>query len=238
MNDAKSRRTQSPKERYRRILSYGQNTDRTIFFADAVMAIALTVLVLEIRIPQVSANHLSDLPQALVEKDLNGVIAYVVAFVLIGVNWLTHHRKFTVIERYDPGLQILNLGYLFFIALLPLPVSIVAEYGLVPISVELYALFIAAPFLFQLLIWVHAWRAKLFNPVVDLGMYRTIRRSHYSVIIVFSLSIFVSVLFGPITAMVSWFGVLPAGIIVGRWRSRAERVAETSRTTAANGSRR
>ena len=197
MNDAKSRRTQSPKERYRRILSYGQNTGRTIFFADAVMAIALAVLILAICIPQVSADHLSDLPQALTEKDLNGVIAYVIAFVLIGVNWKTHHRKFTVIERYDPWLQILDLCYLFFIALLPVPVSIVAEYGLVPICLEPYALFI-----------------------------------------VFSLSIIISVLFGPIIAMISWFTVLPASIIVGRWRSRAERVDETSRTTAAHGSRR
>lgn len=236
MNDAKSRRSQSPEKRYRRILGYGQNTDRTMFFADAVMAIALTVLVLEIRIPQVPANHLSDLPQALLESDRNGVIAYVIAFVLIGVNWLMHHRKFTVIDRYDPWLQILNLCYLFFIALLPLPVSIVAEYGLVPISVELYALFIAAPSLFQLLIWVHAWRAKLFNPVVDLGMYRTIRRSHYSVILVFSLSIIVSILFGPIVAMISWFAVFPASIIVGRWRSRAERAGETLRTDALHGS--
>lgn len=87
--------SERPKDRYRRILETGPNTERTIFFSDAVMAIAMTLLVLEIKIPEVSGSHLG----AALLSDVPSLYAYVLAFVLIGVNWLSHHRKFTVIVR-------------------------------------------------------------------------------------------------------------------------------------------
>jgi len=117
MNEPEHRETERPSARYRRILSTGRNTERTIFFSDAVMAIAMTLLVLQIAIPQVAPKHLL----SALAGESDALFAYVVAFVLIATNWLSHHRKFVVIARYDAGLQVINLGFLFFIAVLPLP---------------------------------------------------------------------------------------------------------------------
>jgi uncharacterized membrane protein len=93
-------------------------------FSDGVLAIAITLLVIEIRPPEL---HGETLARALWEQ-WPSYVAYVVSFLTIGVIWLNHHRVFTQVVRVDGPLLVLNLNLLLWTALIPFPTAVVADY--------------------------------------------------------------------------------------------------------------
>lgn len=107
----------------------GLGLERLIFFSDAVFAIVITLLALDIRLPAV-AEHLSD---AGVVNGLTAIIpkflAYFLSFFIIGSYWAGHHRQFNLIKRYDRRLLWLNLTLLAFIGLVPFATSLISEHG-------------------------------------------------------------------------------------------------------------
>ena len=91
-------------------------------FSDGVLAIAATLLVLDLRVPEFDAGGLlHDLVHL-----WGAYIAYVSSFLYIGVIWLNHHNAFTRIDRMDSGLQWANLSLLFTTALLPFPTAVLS----------------------------------------------------------------------------------------------------------------
>lgn len=93
-----------------------------IFFSDAVFAIAITLLVLDIQLP---ANAV--FPGALSQIG-SQIFAYVLSFFIIGSYWLAHHRLYQHIIRYDNRLLWLNLLLLLFVAFIPFPTRVAAAY--------------------------------------------------------------------------------------------------------------
>jgi len=100
-------------------------TQRLEAFSDAVLAIAITLLVLEIAVPESRPGHLFD--------DLldawPSYVAFVLSFVVIGIMWVSHHSMFERIARVDRGLLFVNLLLLLGIAFLPFPTALLAEYA-------------------------------------------------------------------------------------------------------------
>jgi uncharacterized membrane protein len=96
--------------------------ERLILFSDAVFAIAITLLVIEIRVPQIHAEsaseRLSELKEALWER-FPEFLGFVLSFLVIGQFWLSHHRLFGYVNNYNGGLLWLNLHMLFWIILVP-----------------------------------------------------------------------------------------------------------------------
>jgi uncharacterized membrane protein len=100
-------------------------TARIEAFSDGVFAIAITLLILEIRVPPA---HVDD---ALAHALLGlwpSYLAYVASFMTIGVMWLNHHRLFTLIHRSDDGLIGINLLLLFGQTWIPFPTALLAEH--------------------------------------------------------------------------------------------------------------
>jgi uncharacterized membrane protein len=93
-------------------------------FSDGVFAIAITLLVLEIPVPTVAPGGLSE---TLLDQ-WPDYAAYVVSFAIIGIIWINHHSVFGYVERVDRGLLFLNLNLLLWVALIPWPTSLLAEY--------------------------------------------------------------------------------------------------------------
>jgi uncharacterized membrane protein len=91
--------------------------ERIAFFSDAVFAIAMTLLVVQLSVPSGPAG---DLGHALRSRGSKS-FAFGLTFLVIGQYWLAHHRVFRHIRRYDLGLLWLNLVYLLGIAFLPFP---------------------------------------------------------------------------------------------------------------------
>jgi uncharacterized membrane protein len=100
------------------------STSRLEAFSDGVFAIAITLLVLEIPVPDVERGGLAE---ALLDQ-WPSYAAYVVSFATIGIIWTNHHAVFGYVTRSDRGLLFLNLLLLLSVTLIPWPTALLAEY--------------------------------------------------------------------------------------------------------------
>jgi uncharacterized membrane protein len=102
-------------------------TGRVEAFSDGVMAIAITLLVLDLKVPPLEDVENGQLVAALLAR-WPSYIAYLAAFLTIGIIWLNHRTLVDRIARFDARLHWLNLMLLLGVATLPWPTSLVAEY--------------------------------------------------------------------------------------------------------------
>jgi uncharacterized membrane protein len=141
----------------------GTGLERLVFFSDAVFAIAITLLVLDIRLPE-SIAGLSD--RELLDSLLAvwpRVFAYIISFLVTGLFWIGHHRRFGNIRGYNRRLIFLNLLLMMVVAFIPFPTGVIAENGnrtgtiFYALSITLVGLITAAG-------WIYASRAGLVDP--------------------------------------------------------------------------
>lgn len=97
-------------------------SNRVEAFSDGVFAVAITILVLELHAPSTEGEFLQELL-----GEWQTYVAYVAAFLIIGVIWLTHHALFTRIDRVDTRLMIHNLAQLLLASLVPFAASVVSN---------------------------------------------------------------------------------------------------------------
>jgi uncharacterized membrane protein len=97
---------------------------RIAAFTDGVLAVAITLLVLNIDVPDVSEGELRD---ALIDL-LPSIYIYVLSFAVIGRFWVIHHNLFETLVRFDGMLMFLNLVFLLLVALLPFATDLLGEY--------------------------------------------------------------------------------------------------------------
>lgn len=115
-------------------------TTRLEALADGVLAIAMTLLVIEIQVPEV-AKTLSDaeLTTNIVEMWPRFLI-YGLSFLILGIFWLYHNLIFQMIKRSNSTLVWLNILFLMFVALIPFSTSLFGEYGAAQISALFYGI--------------------------------------------------------------------------------------------------
>lgn len=128
---------------------------RVVAFSDGVIAIAITLLVLNLDVPDVAP---ADLPDALGDQ-WRQYLAFALSFALIGRFWIIHHRTFALIERFDGTLMALNLVFLALIVLMPFATDLVAEYGDEGVGVVVYAIVVGIAGLVSWAINRHTLRA-------------------------------------------------------------------------------
>lgn len=93
--------------------------ERMILFTDAVFAIAITLLVIEIKAPEIHHNFTQQQIQAQLASLVPKFIGFLVSFFVIAIYWRSHHRLFSFIKDYDDKLIWLNFLFLFTIILMP-----------------------------------------------------------------------------------------------------------------------
>lgn len=103
------------------------DTDRTEYFSDAIIAIAATLLVVDLKPPRSENLAGATLWDALAHDSPN-FVAFAVSFVFIGIAWAAHHDMFRYIRRTNHVLLILNLLFLMAIALQPFSTALIAEH--------------------------------------------------------------------------------------------------------------
>ena len=138
--------------------------ERLVFFSDAVFAIAITLLVIELRLPETGTVTGSRELLAALGALAPRLVSFVVSFVVIGSLWLSHHRFFRMVRASDQGLLLLNLLFLLFVASLPFPTAVVGRYSAIPEAEALYAGWVAAAGLAKLGMWLHASRGRRLLP--------------------------------------------------------------------------
>ena len=221
--------TETVAQRQNRLFGRGRDTGRIEYFSDAVFAIAMTLLVLDIRLPKVL-----DSPTPAVLWEQVGLLwpqffAYVLSFAVLALNWVFHHRKFRVVRSYDGGLIWINLVFLLFVAVLPFPTSLLSDYGSQgDAGVVLYAAEVGILSGLQTWLWWYAYRHGHLDAQVTPALARYIARANLLPTVLFGLSIpvvmFVPSPVGDIGAYVLWFLTWPLGSLVDRWgaKQRAE----------------
>jgi len=104
---------------------------RIAAFTDGVMAVAITLLVLNMEVPRVRAGE--DLGDALIDL-LPSLGAYALAFALVGRFWLIHHNLFEKLVGFDAMLMTLNLAFLALIVLVPFSSELYDRYTSRPLA--------------------------------------------------------------------------------------------------------
>ncbi len=144
------------------------DTGRLETFADGVIAIAITLLILEVKVPTARGDQLA----AAVVHAWPSYAGYAVSFLTIGVIWVNHHHMFKLIERTTHAFLVLNVVFLMTIAFLPWPTALVAEYIRDPagrhVAAAVYGLtMVAIAVMFNVVWWYASNRGRLLIPGLD-----------------------------------------------------------------------
>ncbi|MFT4109428.1 TMEM175 family protein [Propionicimonas sp.] len=208
--------------RYRRAIAEGGSVERMAFFSDAVFAIAMTLLIIEVRAPEAAPGELTDALLTLAPEYLT----FALSFAVVSLVWLAHVRKVSTLVGYDQNLLRLNLLMLLFVASIPLPTAILGRYGDETPAVVLYAVAVAATGLALAALWIYAWRRGFVRDDITVQVFRYVLVQSFPVPGVFLLSIPVALLAGPTAAKFSWIAALPVSLIITRLYRHRGPVAE------------
>ncbi|MFD7443846.1 TMEM175 family protein [Streptomyces sp. NPDC059909] len=187
--------------------------ERLLAFGDAVFAIAITLLALDIKVADGLAE--ADLGAAL-DDALADVAAFLLSFVVIGVLWLGQHALFSRVARIDTCLLYLYLALLAVIAGLPFPTRLISEYGDTALGTAVYAGSIAlASAIITAMALRILFRPALAEPHVPRESLRLSALEGAVMVVVFAASIPLT-LVSPLVAQLWWLAAIP----LRAWLSR------------------
>lgn len=186
------------------------DTQRLEAFSDGIFAIAITLLILEIKVPQVNPTEgIPSLVSGLFAL-WPSYFAYIFSFVMIGIFWANHHYVFQLYERSDSTFKLLNLFFLMCISFLPFPTAVLAEYitdaPQRKTAITLYALGLFLSVLTWLFLWLYASRhRRLLSRHLDDKFIAHLTRKY----------IFTSALYGFALVLSFWNGIAGLVLCVG-----------------------
>lgn len=196
----------------------GLSIDRLLLFSDAIFAFAITLLAIDIRVPQLPQDQIASQLNNQIYALLPKFISFLLSFFIVGNYWISFHRTFHAIKRYDRGLIYLNLLFLMFIVLLPFPNDLIGKYPANEVTVIIYALFLAATGLSLYLLWVYASRRyRLVNETLHPDFIRRLRVRLLFSPVIFVISIPIAFVY-PLASMVCWCFGFPISIYYERTR--------------------
>jgi uncharacterized membrane protein len=181
--------------------------DRIVFFSDAVIAIAITLLVLDIKLPEAAVPSVPNLAQQLLAL-WPKFVGYFVSFWVIALYWVAHHRCFRYIHKYNRRLIYLNFLFLMFIAFMPFPTGLLFSNPTQTASVMLYAGTAAGMGLSLAGLWIYAERHRFTPADMPRAVTHDIRMNLLLPPVVFLASV-VTAVFNASLAMYLWFLLIP-----------------------------
>jgi uncharacterized membrane protein len=139
------------------------NNERMIFLSDGVFAIVITLLVLEIKVPEIEPHLVAkELPIALMHL-LPKIFAHFMSFIVLGIYWISHHNTFFHIKRHDRVLLWLNILFLMCVASMPFPTALLSEYPDQRIAIFAYAMTLVCAGVSMDLMWWYATTHRLLD---------------------------------------------------------------------------
>ena len=182
-------------------------TERLVAFSDGVFAIAITLLILDIRLPDGVDLKNNDQLWSQLGDLWPRYLAYLLSFWLIGKFWLMHHNMFAQIEYANSGLLARNALLLLTISFIPFPTVVISQYGGLSVAAIFYALTLTLSRLASTNVWLYATHHHLLKadtPPILIKIY-SMRGLVYALL--FSLSTLVALIYLP-AAYVMW-GLTP-----------------------------
>jgi uncharacterized membrane protein len=204
-------------------LQRGLAFERVAFFSDAVFAIAITLLIIDVRVPALPEAATADQLLKALGATVPAVFAYALSFTTIGLYWLSHWRRYRLIARVDERAVGLNLVLLGLVAFIPFPTSVIGEHGdLVP-AVVLYAFAQAAAGIAGTLTWIDVWRRGLTVPGLSETEARLTALRGFSVPVVMLGTLPLLPILGTSAVETSWLLLFPVQLLLNRMVRRRGR---------------
>jgi len=192
--------------------------DRVIFFSDAVFAIAITLLAVNLHVPRTgNIGSAHDLHQA-----IPAIFGFAISFLVIAFFWIGHHGVFRFVVALDRRLIALNLAFLSVIAFLPYPTDLLSASS-ASAAVIFYATCCALAGLLQAGIWLYATRPSSDLTSQDAAPARTfflLRMLRVPVVFLASIPVAIA---APRYAPFVWLLIWVTGSLIKRfWRARSQ----------------
>ena len=195
--------------------------DRLLALSDGVVAIAITLLVLQLNVP--SPEVLTD-PNSAAElaaqlgKGADQLISYVISFYVIALFWLVHHRVFRRITGQQEGLAWWNFAFLFTITVMPFTSDLLGEFAANPLAVDIFAANLLLATVATELTVIYGRRKDLVTPETA----QQTRAARYRVaasVFVIAMSIVLAWV-NPSAAKYCWLLLVVAPRLADRWSGR------------------
>lgn len=197
---------ESPKEHFQ--------LERVALFSDAVFAIAITLLILEVRVPEIERGEISD---PVLREGLSTIapkiVSFLISFYVIGTYWLSHHRLFFYVDRCSGALLRNNLLFLLPIVIMPFSTAYISSYynGTARVPLALYTVNIGLAGFFIYRLWqIIAVQARAGSHRIDASVVRYHKTRALTIPIVFLLVLFVSYI-----SVTAAYIVLPLTVFAG-----------------------
>jgi len=181
----------------------GPSLERIVAFSDGVFAIAMTLLVLNLQIPELHGRDLDAQLRHYLGEQQAVLWGYALSFFVIARYWVIHHRSFRLIRRADSTLMVLNLVLLAVIAVLPYPTGLLGEYGETATATIVYAIAVSLTGLASSAVWHHATRAGLVDQRVTPAYRQVAMARSIAFPVIFLLSVPLA-LIEPWLAQITW----------------------------------
>jgi uncharacterized membrane protein len=199
----------------------GPGVERLLALSDGVVAIAITLLVLQLNVPDpakltnpTSASELA----AQLRKDADQLISYVISFYVIAQFWLVHHRVFRRITRQREGLAWWNFAFLFTVSVMPFTSDLQGKFAANPLAVDIFAMNLLAAALATQLTFIYSSRRNLLTVESPREAQAAQLRSAASIFVV-ALSIGIAWI-STDAARYCWLLLAVAPRIADRWSNR------------------
>lgn len=183
--------------------------ERLTFFTDGVCAICITLLIIEIKVPDLPNPSDPLLWQSLSHMSLR-FLGFVISFGIVGHYWSVHHRIFGYVVKYTTGLLWLNLAFLFTVVLLPFSAGFLGEYSSysnlkIPYGVYTFNMCLTGFMNCWLWLYVSNSKRKMLSRIISparirLGVYRSL-----VIPVVFVISFLVSLVLPVISKLMLLF---------------------------------
>lgn len=191
--------------------------DRVIFFSDAVFAIAITLLAVNLHVPRTgNVGSAHDLHEA-----IPSIFGFAISFLVIAFFWIGHHGVFRFVVALDRRLIALNLAFLGLIAFLPYPTDLLSA-SKASAAVIFYATCCALAGLTQVAIWLYATRPSSGLASQDAGTVRTfflLRMVRVPIVFLASIPVAIA---APRYAPFIWLLIWISGSLINRFWHRHE----------------
>jgi uncharacterized membrane protein len=176
-------------------------------FSDGIFAIAITLLVLELRIPDIPSPEINMLFFSALVEISPKILGFILSFFIIANFWLSYRRMFSFIPILDRVLIRLDIVFLFFIVLMPFPTYLLGIYGDHVSIVIFYALILTMSSLVPFFLWKYAAKHRLTEPDLSQHFIEYMSVRNLITPVTFLVSIPVAIV-NPLIAMVSWSTLL------------------------------
>ena len=187
---------------------------RVVGFSDGIFAVAITILVLAVAVPDLGSRPTDSALQQRLVALLPSILSFIISFTIVGLYWLSHHRLFQVVDHLDRKALYANLFFLLTICFIPFPAGVIGHYGQLRTAAIFYAgSMVISGLALAVLWWLAAMRPARHRSEKAVAKYFVLRALATSAVFVASTPV---ILLSPYWGEGFWIVVVPAYLVLGR----------------------